>query len=556
MPHRCELQDEKERRNSFLRPYAASKFKSRLLSCLMISEKNRYCALYFKSEESIIKEKIRHIESGYTYIIHPLSVFREWYEFWLLFYYFLAISIKLLDSGVRDPDTMCTDTKKTIFDDADKTFIIYVVFSTVMDVLNWIDIAVNFLTGYINEHTGLIELNPGEIAKSYIKGPYFITSVLTACPRFLFYAFYDHPPMILLGIQVSLTLLRGLRIISVMTLSKRFLPSNSIIVMIIMRWCILFAFVLHMSAMIHITVRRVIRFYFGLGLCRNILLFEHMQLYEIYPRYMFRSSAYLLSIVLPGEFIKEIDTSEGYILAILSYITGKIFVAGTWVITVSLCLTHNSLRIKYHNLMRQIEEYMLQKNLPIPLRKRIQEYYYFKYHGKYFKEDALSFLLSNPLKKEINLHICKTLITKVAILRHLETHKVSELVQYLIPEIYLAQDIIIQSGSVQDSLFFISSGTVAVYTHSGKEVCHLQDGRYFGEIDLILKKEQKCITTVIAVEICQIYRLKKVDFEKTLLSQRNVMREIIMYAESQLEYITLAEKKYKEQLFEKTYTAP
>lgn len=555
MSHRCELHHENERADLFLQAYAASKLKSRLLSWLVISEKNRYCALHFKSEEYIRKEKIRHLQSGYIYIIHPLSKFQQWYEFWLFLYYLLTISVKLFDCGVRDADVMCTDTDKTIFDNASGSFIAYVVFSTVMDVLSWIDIILSFLTGYINEITGIIELNPKAIAKNYMTGPFFIITVLTSVPRFLFYLFYDQPPLKLIGVQVAFSLSKGIRIISVMSLSKRILPTHSNTGMLIIRWFILFAFVVHMCSMLDLTISRVIRFYFELGKCKDILLYEHMTLYQLYPRYMFRTSAYLLAIVLPGNLITSITYPESYIFAILSYLTGKIFVAATWVITISLFLTHNSLRIKFQYLMIQIEEYMIQKKLPIPLRKRIIEYYYFKYHGKYFKENALNFLLSNPLKKEINLHMCRILIAKVTILRNLKTEKVSELVQYLIPEIYLPQDIIIQSGSLQDSLYFISSGTVAVYTHSGKEVCHLQDGSYFGEIDLILKKGQKCIITVIAVEICQIYRLKKDDFEKTLRYHKNIMREIIAYAEDQLKYITMVERKYKEKLFEETYTA-
>lgn len=40
----------------------------------------------------------------------------------------------------------------------------------------------------------------------------------------------------------------------------------------------------------------------------------------------------------------------------------------------------------------------------------------------------------------------------------------------LMPLIFLPGDTIIESGDDATAMYFISSGTVALYTHSGKEV--------------------------------------------------------------------------------------
>lgn len=49
---------------------------------------------------------------------------------------------------------------------------------------------------------------------------------------------------------------------------------------------------------------------------------------------------------------------------------------------------------------------------------------------------------------------------------------------------------IIKAGTVGECMFFIASGSVCVTTTNGQELCHLEDGDYFGEIAFILKNRK------------------------------------------------------------------
>jgi signal-transduction protein with cAMP-binding, CBS, and nucleotidyltransferase domain len=46
---------------------------------------------------------------------------------------------------------------------------------------------------------------------------------------------------------------------------------------------------------------------------------------------------------------------------------------------------------------------------------------------------------------------------------------------------------------MQQKLFFIVYGTVAVYQCNGEEVIHLKDGNMFGELDFFLQEGKETV---------------------------------------------------------------
>lgn len=64
-------------------------------------------------------------------------------------------------------------------------------------------------------------------------------------------------------------------------------------------------------------------------------------------------------------------------------------------------------------------------------------------------------------------------------------------------------------------MYFILTGTVAIYSADSKELCHLQDGNCFGEIN-VLKEQGGRLFTVVAVEPCVLLKLKSADFSKVI----------------------------------------
>jgi len=81
---------------------------------------------------------------------------------------------------------------------------------------------------------------------------------------------------------------------------------------------------------------------------------------------------------------------------------------------------------------------------------------------------------AEPLREEIALQSCRRLIENVAIFKNLPRDVLQLIVKHLKFELYLPNDIIIKAGSQGDCMYFLSSGTVAVLTPTGKEVSFLK----------------------------------------------------------------------------------
>lgn len=68
------------------------------------------------------------------------------------------------------------------------------------------------------------------------------------------------------------------------------------------------------------------------------------------------------------------------------------------------------------------------------------------------------------------MHACKKLVENVIFFRNLPLNLLVRIISCLRIEVFLVNDVIIRANTPGASMYFISTGTVAIYTKSGKEV--------------------------------------------------------------------------------------
>ncbi|KAJ9579481.1 hypothetical protein L9F63_024413 [Diploptera punctata] len=202
---------------------------------------------------------------------------------------------------------------------------------------------------------------------------------------------------------------------------------------------------------------------------------------------------------------------EDVILNCINLISGFMVIAYLVVVMLQWLQSRDAAVIKYMILMNQIEYYIIYRQLPKNLQQRLLAYYEHGYHRRYFKEQAISDLLSDILREEIRLHMCRKLIKNVLIFRGQPQSVINNIIKYLKLKIYLTNDDIIKAGTPGDCMYFVSTGTVALLTPAGRELGHMEDGAFFGEVTLITE-ENLHTACLVAASICELYRLDKVDF--------------------------------------------
>lgn len=74
------------------------------------------------------------------------------------------------------------------------------------------------------------------------------------------------------------------------------------------------------------------------------------------------------------------------------------------------------------------------------------------------------------------MHNCRQLVENVTFFKDLPLSLLVRIVSCLKPEIYLARDVIIRAHTTGDAMYFIATGTVAIYSPFGKinNVMHLE----------------------------------------------------------------------------------
>ncbi|XP_018568443.1 potassium/sodium hyperpolarization-activated cyclic nucleotide-gated channel 2-like [Anoplophora glabripennis] len=457
-------------------------WRRKLRSLCMISRNHPETSRYFKSYASCRNEEVRHLVR-HNRMIHPFSLMSLYWEFFTFFLFTALYAVVPIDASVL-----------VIGHDHD----IYLV-KFGLDLMHMVDMVMIFFTGFYDEDKSKVIFTPGKIAKRYLK-TYFIFDVLSCA----------HSLMLPIRLSVNVGVVTSL-IIRTFGILK---------IIRITRW---------------LRVTELFRQYMGY----TSYLFKGVRVILVFLVVMFWAFAinffvenfltqYHVSIHTPEKDIFEIffDATTTLMIVsilrdnmthILEYINTLIFICFGFGLQLFVYAQIIQVWIKYANadhkrysLHKQFKEYMKYKELPLKLQGRFVSYFQFKFHKYFFKDSDINNMISPFIRQEILMHVTRRHIEKVDFFRHLPENVLMKVVAQLKTEIYLAGDVIISAGTIGTSMFFIYHGTVAIFTPSGKEICHLEDGAHFGEIALILSETR--VANVVAVTASELFTLRRTDF--------------------------------------------
>nr|CAH7713228.1 unnamed protein product [Callosobruchus chinensis] len=277
-------------------------------------------------------------------------------------------------------------------------------------------------TAVNNERIRHIQLNywyivhPLSKLRHYVSGVYFTCDVLSSIPIFPIIHFCEvffHTRLFIgIGVLYAFCELKLIRVVSVIqfisTIVIYFRIKAKETVFLVM-CVILMLFTVHTSALLELLIPKLIKGYFARNEGSHMKWFIKYGFHKRSLGVLYSAAMFKSSACILAvrlTMFSEDTEAEDYVLAIVIYIVGKILICTTYV----------------------------------------------------------------KLKTDVNLYLCRSLVMNVSIFSDLTAEQVSKVVELLIPQIFLPKDTIFQYGSYGDSMYFISSGTVAIYTHSGREV--------------------------------------------------------------------------------------
>ncbi|GLH00978.1 Cyclic nucleotide-gated cation channel subunit A [Gryllus bimaculatus] len=170
-------------------------------------------------------------------------------------------------------------------------------------------------------------------------------------------------------------------------------------------------------------------------------------------------------------------------------------------------------------------------------------------HGGSQEAEILN-VLSAQLRQEILLHTCRRLVENVSFFNNLPAGLLLRIVLCMRAEMFLANDVVVKAGARGECMYFITSGTVAIYTTTGREAsariffAFFPSFFYFYFPSSIVDQEvgyffpdqhQRRVASVVAIECCELYRLDQRDFVRAINPFPDLVTRIERVAEERYE---------------------
>nr|CAH7750607.1 unnamed protein product [Callosobruchus chinensis] len=463
--------------NSFIDSGMFIEARRRFFSFIMLSSGHPHAKIYYRSHLQRRREHLRQM-SRYSSTIHPFSKCNIYWEY--------IISCALMIDGIYRIilATYSWGVESTIV--LRRSIM-------VMDLLLLCDIVMRFFTGYYDSEANKTVLEKKTIAKSYLK-TYFLIDLIASGYTTLFFvravAIRNmHEWTVVLGIIRIVRVPRIFAAFEVFRLRSSVSGFATMAVTTLLALWVLTTF----SYVLIFTVENIIEFVFY-----ETTRWEQLNVFRLY-----KSTILLWSVGVEGSV-------EG---AQLSFQVSSIFFLcwGIWINMLTLiCITNLWTTSGYGRskdlVYLELNQYVRSAGLPQDLRAKFFAFLRFKFNNRFYKENAVNKTANVPHR------LLNALVAKFR------------------TEIFLTNDVIFVAGVPGDCMYFINYGTVAIYSLTGKEICHLEDGAHFGEISMIFNEPR--VETVVAVTPCELFILHKADFMEIISPYRRILEMIKEQARS------------------------
>ncbi|XP_068633509.1 potassium/sodium hyperpolarization-activated cyclic nucleotide-gated channel 2-like [Battus philenor] len=503
-----------------------SRFRKYVLNLVTVHAGDVRAQNMFRSYAALSAEKQRQY-MHYPFSIHPYSKLRLWLEAFFAAVMIITNASLAIILSRTDPDT--------------PDFIMIAVKS--LDFFYLFNVFVNFFTGYIEGNTcQRVVLDLRKIAKKYLRTWLFVDVASSMSCLDLFHKYQNITAYLILEsfkiFKLPFLIIYAYNLVTVLKIgivSKTIIEISLYLVSYLM-WNVYFQFVVEYIQEESFTPHSP----------RNCSWLSVGKMWNetstIRFIYAFDRAVGMLRGNANFNLLKTEGCFENFF--IVAWLIAKIIVLHCAFMYIIALFGSESARAKYFMMAQQVETYMNQRKFPPNIKKKILKFYSLHFQSHFFVESRMISCVSGQLREDLIMYSGRQLMRDVAFLKHIPRALLLEVGLRLQLVIFITGDVIIKINTIGDSMYFIDKGTVAIYSETGKEVCHLEDGDFFGEIALVMKHKLRTATAV-AVTNCELFKLTKEDFEATMACYPTVYEDIEKVALSRYERTHVLDEHHK-----------
>lgn len=546
--HNCELREE-----HLAKLTRKQKWGSAFKKIFFISPSAYRDNTIFSNKGTVQVEYIKQSRLKHWYIVHPFSRLRLCWEIFMVLILFLSIIFFPFKAGFLSPlVTRYYVCVGRCLSDITTALIIDLLLNTI-----WIFNALgNFVTGYYDKVADVVVMDPKAIVKAYWMYGIFLDLTSSVPIEPLLWVIYGLDVYLTIS-STSFILLQVFYLFSSVRFRYYFrycytagnLGYLSFMTIRLLFGLLAFFWYINWSIYCSLIIPQIIYgeelFDFTSNKTSSWSQASHLYEMTIFDQYKFTVLKALFSSIGVTTWENMYDVNN-HVLEILISLSGKAF----WMYFLVWLLEYMNgahiLRVKFILIYEQLKIYMKQKEVSVSMKKRLNRFYFYRFQSHYFRDRALLGNLTESLRSEISLYTCHKLIYNTEVFQSLPRKVVAQVIQRMNREMYFPNDVIIQANTFGDSLYFICSGKVAVWTSSGKEIARLEDGEFFGEIALIIEDRRRT-ATVTAVTITEVYRLEASDFAKLIELYPDVFSRLEKFAAKRFKTLFFLEGSEKVQ---------
>uniref|UniRef100_A0A182MZC5 Cyclic nucleotide-binding domain-containing protein n=1 Tax=Anopheles dirus TaxID=7168 RepID=A0A182MZC5_9DIPT len=222
--------------------------------------------------------------------------------------------------------------------------------------------------------------------------------------------------------------------------------------------------------------------------------------------------------------------------------TQSLLLLGGWIwstyillLLIRTIITADASSTQYDEILNEIDAFCGRKRLGRGINRKMSTHFACHYRLHYFDVRPIRAQASDNLRRTVLTEIAfQPFLTRADVFRELPVYVMQDIADQLRFELYLEQDTILAAGGAAEAMYFLATGTAAVYTVDGVELGHLIDGANFGAIALFRPDALRTVS-VVALEVCEVYRLDRANFQKLIKPHSYTMAQVVKLADKRIQ---------------------